>query len=138
VHIKQSSTEDVPAPFLNRFDKLVKIIIDARTQVAKICSLLGANGICGWINLQTLDSIFVDMLPQNCTHASANFLPQTHIGIISSFTDCVIEFIRHFTSLAVSQKDLNLILKKALQCLSMEDSTVLESLMGPSPQIKDA
>jgi len=156
VHIKQSSIEDVPAPFLNRFEKfcvtvrsvldsgwgefpgLAKIIIDARTQVAKICSLLGANGIFGWIDLQTLDSIFVDMLPQNCTHFSANFLPQTHIGIISSFTDCIIEFIHHFTSLAVSQKDLNLILQKALQCLPMEDSIVLESLMGPSPQIKDA
>ncbi len=156
VHIKQSSIEDVPAPFLNRFEKffvtirsvldsgwgrfpgLAKVIIDARTQVAKLSSLLGANGIFGWVDLQTLDSIFVDMLPQNCTHVSENFLPQTHIGIISSFTDCVIEFLHHFTSLAICQKDLNLILQKALQCLPMEDSMVLESLMGPSPQIKDA
>jgi hypothetical protein len=156
VHIKQSGIEDVPAPFLNRFEKfyitvrsvldsgwgrfpgLAKVIQHARSQVANLRSLFGANGIFGWVELQTLDSIFVDMLPKNCVQDSAVCPLQTPNASASSFTDCVSDFIDHFTSLATSKNELSLIMQTALQCLPMEDAMVLESLLGPSPHIKDA
>jgi len=149
VHVRTSEIDDVPAPFLNRFEKfrlsvsdvfdsgwgrmpgMIKIMRNARARVADLCSLLGENGIFGWVEMQTLDSIFVDMLPkigiQDCTIVPS----QSN----RSFLSCVLDFICRVTSLPANEKELDVIVNSALKYLSLADSALLESLLDSALRI---
>ena len=78
------------------------------------------------------------MLPQNCDERITDSSFETLNVDVSSFTDRVYAFIRHFTSLAVIKNELSIIMTTASQYLSIDDAIVLESLLGCSPPIKDA
>jgi hypothetical protein len=42
------------------------------------------------------------------------FFSQTMDASVSSFTDCISDFVHHLISLAISKKDLSLIIKKGV------------------------
>jgi len=82
VHVNESDLHQMPAPFLNRFEKfrltigdvlfsgwqslgdLSAVFEQSRRSVSKLISVLCESGGTGWVNdKQTLDSLFIDMLP---------------------------------------------------------------------------
>jgi hypothetical protein len=147
VHVRASELDSVPAPFLNRFEKfhldvyhvlesgwsrmpgMAKIVQNAKAQVAVLCSLLGENGLFGWIEGQTLDSIFVDMLPRTCTKSHSRIFSQMENDFKSSFSGRLCLFIGQATSLNASMKDLEAVINAARQYLPKPDATELENIL---------
>ncbi len=82
VHVRESQMDQMPAPFLNRFEKyrlrtsdvlgggcrmlgkLSHYLMKAHEQVARLVSVLGPKGLFGFVDGQTIDSIFINMLPR--------------------------------------------------------------------------
>jgi hypothetical protein len=122
VHIRESNMLQIPAPFLNRFEKyrltlsdvlasgwssfgsMAGIVTKARKRTAEIAAIFGdGNGVFGWIDSrQTLESIFVDMLPhldrRIWSGGEENAL-STFTGGSTMFSNALTEFLEHITSL---------------------------------------
>lgn len=121
VHVRESSLHQIPAPFLNRFEKyrltltdvllsswskfgaLAGIVARAKNRTAAIAAIFhSGTASLGWMDSrQTLESIFVDMLP----HLDKRLWTSKHDVSITSFlgtsnllSEALAEFLEHFTS----------------------------------------
>jgi hypothetical protein len=122
IHIRESNMLQIPAPFLNRFEKyrltlgdvltsgwsslgsMAGIVANARKRTAEIAAILGdGKSVFGWIHSrQTLESVFVDMLPhldkRIWSGGEENAL-STFAGGSTMFSSALTEFLEHNTSL---------------------------------------
>lgn len=93
VHIRESQMDKMPAPFLNRFEKfrlktsdvlsgrcrllgnLSNYMMKAHSRVNLLVATLGRKGLFGFVDGQTIDSIFISMLPDRATPLSSVLMP---------------------------------------------------------------
>lgn len=122
IHIRESNMLQIPAPFLNRFEKyrltlddvlasgwsifgsMAGIVTNARGRTAEIAAIFGGgNGVFGWIgSRQTLESIFVDMLPhlnKRIWSGEKNNAVSAFSGSSTMLSSALTEFLEHVTSL---------------------------------------
>ena len=150
VHTKLSELPQLPAPFLNRFEKYRLNIRDvllngwgkqprgtsvllqnARSNVALLPLALGGNGLLGWVPNQTLDSIFVDLLPRMKKEDKSSTMRDNHGDDPASFIDFLLVFLEHNTSLEAEaiKPDVQYALEAGQSFLPIEDADVMEQLM---------
>ena len=99
IHLKELDMQQMPAPFLNQFDKfrltisevlqsgwirlggISTVFAKSRLSTSKLVSLLGKGTLLGWMNdSQTLDSVFVNMLPATLSGAHGKAMPSLEVG----------------------------------------------------------
>jgi hypothetical protein len=161
IHVKQSDMHQMPAPFLNRFEKfrltisdvlhsgwdrlggVATLFIKSRLSASKLVSVIGECGLSGWMNdSQTLDSVFVDMLPTTSLDAAGKM--KLHVGAVSgsdfeadaSVVDLIIEFLRSISSLRPVAEDVRLVMDVAAKYLSVDDAEVVRFIQEKSANLK--
>jgi hypothetical protein len=159
IHVKESDMQQMPAPFLNRFEKFRLTISDvlqsgwirlggistvfakSRLSTSKLVSLLGEGTLSGWMNdSQTLDSVFVDMLPATLSGAHGKAMPSLEVG--SDFEegrnalDLIIEFVQSVSSLRPVADDVRLVMGEATKYLSAEDAETVRIIQEESADPK--
>jgi hypothetical protein len=161
IHVKQSDLLQMPAPFLNRFEKFRLTISDvlhygwdrlgvvsrlfarSRRSAAKLVSVLGESGLSCWMNdSQTLDSIFVDMLPVTLLDGST--VMKMHVEAASSsdcdvdgsVVDLIIEFVRSVSSLRPEAGDVRLVMEAAGKYLSVRDAETVRFIQEETASLK--
>jgi hypothetical protein len=162
IHVKQSDLLQMPAPFLNRFEKFRLSISDvlhsgwdrlgvvsvlfarSRRSAAKLVSVLGESGLSCWMNeSQTLDSVFVDMLPVTLVDGSR--VIEMHVEGVSSAdceddgsaVDLIIEFVRSVSSLRPEAGDVRFVMEAASKYLSVDDAELVGSIQEETANLKD-
>jgi len=155
VHVRASELDNVPAPFLNRFEKfclnvrhvlelgwrsmpgLAKLVHNAKTRVSQLRSLLGENGLFGWVEGQTLESIFVNMLTPHIQERGE--IKARHNNgkdfMTKYFANQLCYFLAQVTTLKPSLEDLEAVLDVGKKFLSREDSAMLLSLLNDNSSI---
>lgn len=119
VHVRESNLLEIPAPFLNRFEKyrltlkdvfvttwskfpsFFKIVVAAKRRVEQIIATFGSgiDMLCWVVDSHTLESIFIDMLPGqgNFTWSDSSGFGE---GCLSTgFKAMVTMLLQKFTSL---------------------------------------
>ena len=155
VHVRASELDNVPAPFLNRFEKfclnvrhvlemgwrsmpgLAKLVHNAKTRVSQLRSLLGENGLFGWVEGQTLESIFVNMLTPHIQERGEIKARQNNGKdfMTKYFANQLCYFLAQVTTLKPSLEDLEAVLDVGKKFLSREDSAMLLSLLNDNSSI---
>lgn len=146
VHVNESDLYQMPAPFLNRFEKFRLTISDvlysgweslgelaaiferSRQSVSKLASVLSESGDIGWVNdRQTLDSLFIDMLPSSSsrTHERAKGSIREGDHLASS----MIGVVQRISSLRPTIEDVRYVIEMAMEYLCAEDSFTLRSML---------
>ena len=144
VHVRQSKMTEMPAPFLNRFEKFSITIHDvleyglksmgrelasgferARLRTIELASLFGRDGIFGYVADHTIDSIFADMLPKGTTHLAGRSTDSE----VTSLTFAVIKFVQETTSLIISTTDVQALLEIAGKTLDDNCCTILNQIL---------
>lgn len=140
VHIRHSNMHQIPAPFLNRFEKyrlkLTDVLFASWSRYGKLSSVVanaldqlraivttfsGGNNLLGWAdNHQTLESIFIDMLP--CLDVSIWSRNESEATVVVSGTgslleDSLVEFIEKVTSLSHVREHVQKTIASAIQTL---------------------
>ena len=142
VHIRESQLGLVPAPFLNRFEKyrldtgtimdagwmplggLGRLVKKAREIVNhKIVHTMGESGLFGLVPTQTLDSVFIGLLPAGALAESGD--PTQFLDCYSTLLHCLGAFVSKFTSLKVSDEAIDDALSIAMELLPTESAAVL-------------
>jgi hypothetical protein len=155
VHVRESQLHLMPAPFLNRFEKytlgtddvlkagwsrlgkLTTVFGRARDRVSQLLAVVpgSGKGMFGWVEGQTLDSLFIDLLPSGAliTAESATQFP-VHTAAPEYFADCLAKFLSVVTSLRISASDVEFDIGLAKSCLPQELRDILLQL-SPEQQI---
>ena len=140
VHVNESDLPLMPAPFLNRFetfrltirdvlysgwerlDELAVIFERSRQSVSKLASVLRECGGIGWVNdEQTLDSLFVDLLP----YSSSSSEERESGGTCNDLVGLIIEVVHSISTLRPLPNDVLFVIDMAFDYLSDEDSEAL-------------
>ena len=159
IHVKESDMQQMPAPFLNRFEKFRLTLSDvlhsgwsrlggistvfakSRLSTSKLVSLLGEGRLSGWVNdSDTLDSVFVDMLPATLSGAHGKAMPFLEVG--SDFEegrkaeDLIIKFVQSVSSLRPVVDDVRLVMGAATKYLSVEDAETVRIIQEGSADLR--
>jgi len=118
VHVRHSKLPQMPAPFLNRFEKytlrvqdvlksrasnqglLSEIVEAAIGRAKKLLSLFGDKDLFGMVADQTVESCFLDILPKHRNSES----PVSGMAPCNSFVQLILSFVSKATSLDISQR----------------------------------
>ena len=149
LHIKAEDLAQMPAPFLNRFEKyrlsfgsvlcskldespfLKRVYAHARQQLD---SFTDAVKLCGFVSGQTIESVFIDMLSKkeyaqkgkvriNNTNVSAKD------NSLKSFSDHFIAFAAVHLRCDISTEDFDSMAKICLKFLPLSESEALSELL---------
>ena len=159
VHVRLSDLALLPAPFLNRFEKyrlgvqdilfsilsrtipMKNIILRSQEQVNNLCSKIGTKSFCGFVPGQTLESIFLNMLPTGTRNDSFAGKTEsiindqyTWVSGKSQFLVNLIDIIQQNIALLISSEDLmeelRTIINIAKMYFPLRLSNVLKELLG--------
>jgi hypothetical protein len=152
VHVRESNMSEVPAPFLNRFEKyrltlgdiltsgwsrfgaMHRIVLRAKKRTSEIASSLRVStGFFDWMDReQTLDSIFVNMLPHldGRLWDSGIFNLSDFSKTSDRFVDMIASFLQQFTSLPDISGHLDYALNMAQRTMSVDSAGMLKGLMN--------
>jgi ATPase family associated with various cellular activities (AAA) len=146
VHVRESQLNLMPAPFLNRFEKytlgtndvlkagwsrLGKLAIVFGRARARASHLLAKvpgseRGMFGYVDGQTLDSLFIDLLPEGALMSAESVTPfPANASAPECFADCLVEFLGVVTSLRLSASEVELDIGLARSCLPQELRDIL-------------
>jgi hypothetical protein len=147
----------IPAPFLNRFEKyrlglsdvlrsswkkfgaLAGIVTNAKRRTSEIASTFkSVNGTLGWMDdQQTLESIFVDMLP----HLDGRIWDSARGDELEPFREtpylfqaALVHFMENFTSLPESAFLIEQTINTALCSFGTRSGGLLERLLQEEPK----
>ena len=120
---------------------MARIIRDAKKKVVELSDLMSEKTFFGYVEGQTIDSIFVDLLPQKRRHGAV----QTKSGRPAGYEGAtplsiggrIAEILCEFTSLTVQDADLNLFFNHAMKHLSDEDTRTLKVMMKNADQFHE-
>ena len=151
--------QQMPAPFLNRFEKfrltisdvlhsgwirlggISTVFVKSRLSTSKLVSLLVEGRLSGWMNdSQTLDSVFVDILPAALSGAHGKAMPSLEVG--SDFEegrnalDLIIEFVQSVSSLRPVADDVRFVMGAATKYFSAEDAETVRIIQEESADPK--
>lgn len=150
VHVRGSNLGEIPAPFLNRFEKfrlslsdvlsggwsrlgaMAVIVGRAQTNIASLSLMLRGDAF-GWIeNQKTSDSLFVDILPHLDQRIWDDQTNQAEMFTTSSqkFDAILCEFIEQFTSLRNSKDHIDHAILMSKDVLPMELADSLDTLLS--------
>jgi hypothetical protein len=152
VHVRSSQVREMPAPFLNRFEKFrldlsdvfdaalsrlggVKpILLAAKSQTKLLLQpLLEENGLFGWAkNDRTLDSVIIGMLPIWALTLHGAAPCEFCVDKADSFAGVLIEFVSAITSRGMNVDDLHLLLLVSKQTLPQDQEEMLDRLTESS------
>lgn len=146
VHIRVSELAKIPAPFLNRFEKytldtwdvlragwtklghFAAVLYQARERALGVVRVVQEkNGLFGWVDGQTIDSIFIDLLPSGGLTPPD---PTTSSVVPESFAGCVSKFLGCVTSLRMVAEQVAQTIGMAESCLEREDAVVLVDMVS--------
>jgi ATPase family associated with various cellular activities (AAA) len=157
IHIRESNMFQIPAPFLNRFEKyrlglsdvlrsswkkfgaLAGIVTNAKRRTSEIASTFkSVNGTLGWMDdQQTLESIFVDMLP----HVDGRIWDSARGDELEPFREtpnlfqaALVHFMENFTSLPESAFLIEQTINTALCSFGTRSGGLLERLLQEEPK----
>lgn len=151
VHVRESNLLEIPSPFLNRFEKyrltltdvfytswskvqnMSGIVVAAKRRLEQMVAALdtGSDSLCWVANPQTIESIFIDMLPGqgniawNCTDLLEDGLADLSLGINA----CVTRQLEKFTFLRGVQCHVDACIQLALKIFPVRISSKLENLL---------
>lgn len=154
IHARASSLDELPSPFLNRFEKYrlsIKDVLAAswarfpgmntvmrqsRRQTEKIIQQFGqTNGRFGWLfQSRTADSVFLTMLPpwSNAVDEIPLFKPAT-----TDFTEMVSLFVTSYTSMREVHAQAQYAIGVARKILSKHECNCLEECLNGSVDPQD-
>lgn len=153
VHVRESALVGLPAPFLNRFEKyrltledvleagwsrlgsMAKIVAKAQKRTTEIAAVLqGRSDTFGWMeNRQTLDSLFVNMLPhldRRIWEEEQGEKVETFSSDSNMFVDVLCDFLEQFTSLRNVSGHTHRAILVAQDVLPVDVADALERLVS--------
>ena len=156
VHVNESDMHQMPAPFLNRFEKFRLTIHDvlrsgweglgglsmvfkqSRQSTSKFASVLCESGAIGWVNdKQTLDSLFVDMLPtlpssaeveSEAADEGAENASHPGFGEDENLVNSIIGVMQIVSSLQLAIDDVHFVVEEATKYLRVDDAETLRMM----------
>ena len=149
VHVQSSQLEDTPAPFLNRFEKfrlniediltwqisrlpvgIGVILSDALSVCEEFLSRFGPDGIWSVSPSDSLNSIFISMVPQDICTFSMCRMCKTNGHITNSFSSTVLTFVKYWFILdTITEYDIQQGIDVALTELEGMDKLELEKVL---------
>jgi len=150
VHVRESNLADTPSPFLNRFEKyrltladvlaggwsrlgsMGVIIGNAQSHIAALSCVLRGDAF-GWIKSQnTSDSLFVDTLPHLDQRIWDEQTNRVEMFTTSSqkLSLIICDFIEQFTSLHISEQQIEHAIQMAQNSLPIELVDSLDALLS--------
>jgi hypothetical protein len=140
VHIRESNLLEVPAPFLNRFEKYrlslsdvltgswskfgrIKNIVEAAAQRVATISSLFESGSFNWVSKkETIESIFVDLLPKRDSVAwLESVMDHENVQLTAiGFRPQLTQYIEQVTSISDAKPFVDDVIDLALECLTAE------------------
>jgi hypothetical protein len=150
VHVRESKMNEMPAPFLNRFEKfrlslsdvlewgLLKVgglrdtFLRARMRAINLVDRFGRNGLYGWSSDgQTLDSIFAGYLVATTRYLEMKDKKSDIIMVnetCTSFASVLSEFLERAISIRIETPEVEVLIKHAKSDLPAEESDLLTRL----------
>ena len=152
VHIRESNLLEIPAPFLNRFEKyrltlkdvlasswskfekLSDILVASKRRVEQIIDTFSAGNdlLCWVIDSHTLESIFLDMLPGQGIMArdySVARIEEDFGDMSNDFRTCVTMLLEKFTSLRDVTSHVDTCIQLAQRVFPFEFISSFENLV---------
>jgi hypothetical protein len=141
VHVRESNLQEVPAPFLNRFEKyrltlsdvltgswskfgrINKIVEAAAHRVAMISLLFeSVGGSFNWVSKkETLESIFVDLLPRRNSVAWLDTEDQSNVQLTTvGFRPQFTQYIEQVTSISDALSIVDDVIELGLESFPVE------------------
>jgi hypothetical protein len=139
VHVNELDLPLMPAPFLNRFEKFRLTIKDvlysgweglgelavifkrSRQSVSHLASVLSECGGIGWVNNEkTIDSLFIDLLPDSYSSSKVR-----ETGGTCNVVSLIIEVVQSISTLRPMANDVLYVIDMAIDYLNDEDSEAL-------------
>ncbi|CAB9513447.1 protein ligase RNF213 [Seminavis robusta] len=143
VHARSSQIKELPAPYLNRFEKfqldikdvivagltklgpgMASVIQQARSQTLLLLKpLIEHYGLFGWAeNERTLDGVFIDMLPAWALQGDKpSFVAEEE----DSFADVMAKFLKVASSLSVAASDIMVLVRISKKHLPEDQAELL-------------
>jgi len=156
VHVRASKLAETPAPFLNRFEKyrldigdvlssawssasrLTKVLQKSRLRAGELIGLLSEKELVGWVEGQTLDSVFVGLLPAWAFRSSVDKeCPHSIFSISrdSSFLSSLVTFISYITTMEKPMDRVVKVVMEALDVFSSDELSALELMVDSNDDI---
>eukprot|EP00979_Chaetoceros_neogracilis_P011770 scaffold2972_cov257-Chaetoceros_neogracile.AAC.18 len=145
VHVRASELSDLPAPFLNRFEKYRLSITDLFTakvnqsplisrifsrSLKQINKFVSSLTLCGFVPLQTIESCMLELLSGACENEDScvcNMNPAS-----STFYDHFVSFLKSLLNLTVPRQDLINVMAYAKDYLPLDEAEALTDLLAKS------
>lgn len=154
VHVGLSTLDELPAPFLNRFEKYrlcvkdvlslgwlqspgLNIIMNkSRVETERMLRQFGrTNGRFGWLfQDRTVDSVFLAMLP-SCTNSASE--RQLFRSTTNNFLEMTCEFVASYTSLHHIKSQLQHAVNVSHETLPDHEASVLRSCVDGTVDQQD-
>lgn len=151
VHVQSSQLEDVPAPYLNRFEKfqlsisdilswqiaklpcgISFILINALSECEEFLSKLGNRSIWSSSPTDTLKSIFISMIPRDTKQIYG--VATVHSG--KSTSSIALRFLKHWLTIDISEEDISQAICIALEELGGIDNIELRKVLQEGCQLE--
>jgi hypothetical protein len=145
VHVRECHMDQMPAPFLNRFEKyrlktsdvlgagcrklgkLSHFLMKAHEQVSRLVSVLGPKGLFGFVYGQTIDSVFVNMLPRTLSTLPVMVL-NADLAKTNTFSDLLCDLFFEITAQHDITEHVKSVIELASNVLPADLSSLLREL----------
>lgn len=146
VHVQSSQLDDVPAPYLNRFEKFQLSIADilswqitrlpcgvglilsnALRECEEFLSKFGNRSVWSSSTIDTLKSIFISMIPRNVDAKQNHEVDITYSG--KPISTIALSFMKHWLAIDIKEEDIKRSISIALEELGGIDNIELRKVL---------
>lgn len=154
IHVNKTDLHHMPAPFLNRFEKfrltmddvlqsgwksigsLSAVFKQSRQSTSMLLSILSESGTFAWMNdKQTLDSLFVDVLPVSLSgkgveSGSSGEATATMDADCRNLASVVLDIAKRVSSMQITVDDVHYVIDAATKYIRDDDGGVLRKMIS--------